>query len=777
MRSFHTLMTVLTAGVLAGVCHALAQGAPQVVIETVIVGNPGNAGDSQSQGIFGAVDYVYAIGMYEVTAAQYTAFLNAVAATDTYALYSVSMWTHAEGCKIERIGSPGSYRYRVAPDWANRPVNFVSWGDAARFTNWLHNGQPTGAQDLTTTEDGSYFLNGMTRDSQFEDVVREPDATWVIPTENEWYKAAYHKNDGMTGNYWSYPTGADNGVGNDLVDTDPGNNATYSRPPADYTIGAPYHRTEVGAHENSASPYGTFDQGGNVKEFNETVPEPDIRGIRGGSWYWGLPLLNASDRPTDMHSSDQESDLGFRVATLAGTSRPPCDLPLGHPDYCRECGPCGSAQGGCRHDDECSGRLLCAENFGRQFGLGVNVDVCVEPRSVELEYRAARLPEPADEGVLLDRIHARAINNRGQVAGWAASADGSRRRAFLFTPSTGIETIAVPGAQNSEAIAINDAGDVFGRLLRVRNNGTVVQTGLFRYREGEGADVLTRGSTASIRVNFELLDVNRAGDVVGVVHRRREPRRVPYLYTEGERWIRLAALDARLSGRSVLPIAINDAADILLATLPAPSGAQEAYLLRGGEELLTLGNLGRRVNAPFDFNARSQVVGFSETGEGDAHAYSVRPGRGLTDLHRGRFTSSFAGWVNTRGVVGGVFDDLALFTYDRRRARKVQVVASWEDFARLLGDGAELGRIEVFDMNERLGFVGRVLGQLNGGDAERFFYFNPAVGVLDLGEVVSEAGAETMLVGVRAINDRGAILLELDDAGTQGAWVISPLTR
>ena len=64
------------------------------------------------------------------------------------------------GCKIQRIGTAGSYTYSVAADRANRPVNWVSWGDAARFTNWLHNGQPIGAQGLGTTENGAYYLNG-----------------------------------------------------------------------------------------------------------------------------------------------------------------------------------------------------------------------------------------------------------------------------------------------------------------------------------------------------------------------------------------------------------------------------------------------------------------------------------------------------------------------------------------------------------------------------------------------------------------------------------------
>ena len=161
-------------------------------VETVTVGNPGNAGEwsGESYGgygpdrICGAVDYTYNIGKYEVTAGQYEAFLNAVAATDTYGLYNTNMWSHDYGCKIAQTGSPGSYEYSVAPGWADRPVNYVSWGDAARFANWLHNGQPTGAQDLTTTEDGSYYIYGATSRAALITVVRRPDATWVIPTES-----------------------------------------------------------------------------------------------------------------------------------------------------------------------------------------------------------------------------------------------------------------------------------------------------------------------------------------------------------------------------------------------------------------------------------------------------------------------------------------------------------------------------------------------------------------------------------------------------------------
>ncbi len=291
-----------------------------VVIETVTVGNPGNPGDTRypSGGVpsFGGVDYVYNIGKYEVTAGQYTEFLNAVAATDTYGLYNTIMWSSNWPSKIQRSGSSGSYTYSVAPDWADRPVNYVSWGDAARFCNWLHNGQPTGSQELSTTEDGSYFLDGATSNTDLLPITRDVDATWAIPTEDEWYKAAYHYNDGVTGNYYDYPTSSDGAPSNDLVEpTDPGNNATFYD--NEYTIGSPYYRTEGGAHENSDSPYGTFDQGGNVSEWNEPILYGSDRGLRGGSFhYYDYPgSLHAHFR-YGSYPSGEDARVGFRVAEV-----------------------------------------------------------------------------------------------------------------------------------------------------------------------------------------------------------------------------------------------------------------------------------------------------------------------------------------------------------------------------------------------------------------------------------------------------------------------------
>jgi formylglycine-generating enzyme required for sulfatase activity len=279
-------------------------------LEFVTVGNTGNGPDDTG---YGSVGYAYRMGKYEVTAGQYTEFLNAVAATDTYRLYSTFMWSDSYGCKIERTNSPGSYSYSVASDWANRPVNYVSWGDAARFANWLTNGQPTGAQDCSTTEDGSYYLNDATSNAALLAVTRKasPWHWYLIPTEDEWYKAAYYSGAGSV--YYDYPTGTDSTPSNDLVDPDPGNNANFDD--GGYTIGSPYYRTPVGEFELSESPYGTFDQGGNVWEWNEAIVG-SRRGLRGGSFSSGYLELRASYYPNSFPPSYEDSDFGFRVSEV-----------------------------------------------------------------------------------------------------------------------------------------------------------------------------------------------------------------------------------------------------------------------------------------------------------------------------------------------------------------------------------------------------------------------------------------------------------------------------
>jgi formylglycine-generating enzyme required for sulfatase activity len=261
-------LLLLTALLFAVPAHA-------VTIDWVEVGDPGNDGDTavmtccgSSTGTtgYGSVAYTYRIGKYEVTNSQYAEFLNAVASTDTHGLYDSSMYTSPHG-GIMQAGSAGSHVYTVRSGFENKPVNFVSFADTIRFANWLHNGQPTGAQDNTSTEDGAYYTD-------ISGTPRKVGATVFLPSEDEWYKAAYY--DAASTSYLDYPTYPTGG--DPILCRPPG--PTPNTGNCGYQVGTV---TDVGAYTGSASPYGTFDQGGNVWEWNDTVSDGK-RGLRGSAW-------------------------------------------------------------------------------------------------------------------------------------------------------------------------------------------------------------------------------------------------------------------------------------------------------------------------------------------------------------------------------------------------------------------------------------------------------------------------------------------------------------
>jgi len=310
-----TLGIALTAGALIP-AHAVS-------IDCVMVGDPGNAADVTG---YGAVSSVYKIAKYEVTIQQYTDFLNAVAASDPYSLYNSNMGTDLNIAGIWREGSSGSYTYRVITDGINtgdRPVAYVSWFDAARFTNWMQNGQLTGTAGAASTETGAYTLNGATSGAG---PAKNAEATWWIPSENEWYKAAYYKGGGTNAGYWVFPTQSDAFPGNTIGGAT--NQANYyfgKYSVTQDTVIVPStmlnYLTSAGAFSNSSSAYGTFDQGGNVFEWNDhgsgSIP---ARGLRGGSWYYNPnhahTFMESSYRTSNLPVDYETSYLGFRVASV-----------------------------------------------------------------------------------------------------------------------------------------------------------------------------------------------------------------------------------------------------------------------------------------------------------------------------------------------------------------------------------------------------------------------------------------------------------------------------
>mgnify|MGYP001462773472 CR=1 FL=1 len=102
--------------------------------QTVLVGNPGNAPDSSG---YGGVPYVFRIGKFEVTNAEYSEFLNSAAKRDPYRLYDRRMSGDHGG--IIRSGRSGEYSYETKDDDGGKPVSYVTWESCARYANWLSN--------------------------------------------------------------------------------------------------------------------------------------------------------------------------------------------------------------------------------------------------------------------------------------------------------------------------------------------------------------------------------------------------------------------------------------------------------------------------------------------------------------------------------------------------------------------------------------------------------------------------------------------------------------
>jgi formylglycine-generating enzyme required for sulfatase activity len=275
------------------------------------------------------------MGKYDVTLGQYVQFLNAVAATDTYGCYNDWMQgqyytTFPFG--IAQTGSPGSYTYSVTgsnPQAPNMPVFDETWGDAARFCNWLQNGQPTGAEGNGTTETGAYTLSGATSNAALAAVAAPAHsgagaARYFIPTENEWYKAAYYVGGGTNAGYWTYPTQSNALPDNSLylAKTEP-NDANYYLNSLTDSIN---YLTPVGTFTASPGPYGTFDMGGDLDQWNETNINNGYRGLRGGPFETLTHVLESYDRYYDGPAAQSET-YGFRVASSIAVPEP-CTLAL-----------------------------------------------------------------------------------------------------------------------------------------------------------------------------------------------------------------------------------------------------------------------------------------------------------------------------------------------------------------------------------------------------------------------------------------------------------------
>jgi formylglycine-generating enzyme required for sulfatase activity len=205
----------------------------------------------------------------------------------------------------------------------NKPATGVSWNEAARFVNWLNTSQgysvaykfavnPGDVGYTSNTQANADLALWLSGDAGYDasNPYRNSNARYVLPSEHEWYKAAYYSGSGTL--YYDYATGSDviptavasgTGAGTAVY------GQSFATGPADITQGG------------GLSAYGTMGQNGNVWEWQEsafTAPNDsssEDRALRGGDWNGSESYLRSSGR-LNYTPTNSTSLIGFRVASV-----------------------------------------------------------------------------------------------------------------------------------------------------------------------------------------------------------------------------------------------------------------------------------------------------------------------------------------------------------------------------------------------------------------------------------------------------------------------------
>jgi formylglycine-generating enzyme required for sulfatase activity len=304
-----------------GVVALLGSFALQAHAEPIVwvtVGDPGNAADTAPAG-YGSVADAFQIMKFEFTNQQYTDFLNSVDASGTNpnSIYNTSMGSDARGGISFTSGSASGSKYAAKSNMGDKPVNYVSWFDAARVSNWLFNG----ATGTSSTETGAYSLNNATSGNA---PAVNNGATFYVPTQDQWYKAAYYKGGGTNAGYWDYATQSDTaptavtagttGIGS------AGNTGNFanSNSAADWNS-QNGNVTTVGTN-GGPNAYGAFDMSGNMMEWNDLdglASSGSFRGQRSGDYTSPSPFVLSSSYNGTRDPSYEDDIFGFRLAAVA----------------------------------------------------------------------------------------------------------------------------------------------------------------------------------------------------------------------------------------------------------------------------------------------------------------------------------------------------------------------------------------------------------------------------------------------------------------------------
>jgi formylglycine-generating enzyme required for sulfatase activity len=283
-----------------------------VTINYNFVGNPGNPGNSASNPAgLGAVSDIFKMATTETTNQQYVDFLNTVDpnGSNPNSIYNASMGSSAVGGITFNAGGGSGAKYTVKSgtastggSYATMPVSFVTWFSAARFANWLQNGQVSGTAAMET---GAYTLNGATSGNI---VARNPGAQVFLPSVNEWYKAAFYTGTGST--YTTWQTNSNSTPTATVTNVSLVNAANYSS--------AAVAAMNVGSYINSTSAYGMYDMLGNVAEMTDNTGASTSTSFRamGGGWGGSVAAWNGTSAAVNQLGTFSNQSYGFRVAAV-----------------------------------------------------------------------------------------------------------------------------------------------------------------------------------------------------------------------------------------------------------------------------------------------------------------------------------------------------------------------------------------------------------------------------------------------------------------------------
>lgn len=304
----YALVVVLALTVTSTKADTFGSGGNTFNIDFVTVGNPGNANDSGTTGSYfspyGGVSYTFRMGTYEISRDMITKANNG----GTLGLTLQNMTSYG--------GNVGTH-----------PATGLSWNQAARFVNWLNVSsgwspaykfavQPggvgyTGNENLAlwSPSDGGYDALNLYRNS---------NAHYFLPSENEWYKAAFYSGSGTT--YFDYATGSDTMPTAVMSGTLSGTavyNQLGAQGPADIFLAG------------GLSHYGTMGQTGNVWEWTESAADgsnnvsSESRAVRDMYWSQDVILMRSDNRFDAVPTVSPDIAGGFRVASVP---EPSCAL-------------------------------------------------------------------------------------------------------------------------------------------------------------------------------------------------------------------------------------------------------------------------------------------------------------------------------------------------------------------------------------------------------------------------------------------------------------------